>query len=82
VSAVVGRLPNVVVATAIREPARARHRLAHAVEPVAGCATLAETGISKYEANIFYGIVAPAKTPPDTIGTSVGWFSASSSRQT
>jgi len=38
--------------------------------------TLAETGISKYEANIFYGIVAPAKTPPDTIAHLVGWVSA------
>lgn len=29
--------------------------------------TLAETGISKYTADIFYGYVAPAKTPPDAI---------------
>ena len=37
--------------------------------------TLGETGISKYEADIFYGIVAPAKTPPDTIKELAGWFS-------
>ncbi len=29
--------------------------------------TLGETGISKYSADIFYGYVAPAKTPPDTV---------------
>jgi tripartite-type tricarboxylate transporter receptor subunit TctC len=29
--------------------------------------TLAETGISKYSADIFYGYVAPAKTPPDVV---------------
>jgi tripartite-type tricarboxylate transporter receptor subunit TctC len=29
--------------------------------------TLTETGITKYEAEIFYGIVAPAKTPPDAL---------------
>ncbi|MFL5052567.1 MAG: Bug family tripartite tricarboxylate transporter substrate binding protein [Xanthobacteraceae bacterium] len=29
--------------------------------------TLAETGLSKYEAEIFYGLVAPAKTPGDTL---------------
>jgi tripartite-type tricarboxylate transporter receptor subunit TctC len=29
--------------------------------------TLIETGISNYEADIFYGIVAPAKTPPEII---------------
>src|SRR4051794_18202327 len=28
---------------------------------------LNETGITKYEAEIFYGIVAPAKTPPDVL---------------
>ena len=37
--------------------------------------TLGETGISKYEADIFYGMVAPAKTPPDTIKELSGWFS-------
>jgi tripartite-type tricarboxylate transporter receptor subunit TctC len=29
--------------------------------------TLTETGIVKYEAEIFYGVVAPAKTPPDVL---------------
>jgi tripartite-type tricarboxylate transporter receptor subunit TctC len=29
--------------------------------------TLAETGISPYSADIFYGYVAPAKTPPDAV---------------
>jgi tripartite-type tricarboxylate transporter receptor subunit TctC len=29
--------------------------------------TLAETGMSKYTADIFYGYVAPPKTPPDAI---------------
>jgi tripartite-type tricarboxylate transporter receptor subunit TctC len=29
--------------------------------------TLSETGIVKYEAEIFYGVVAPAKTPPDVL---------------
>jgi tripartite-type tricarboxylate transporter receptor subunit TctC len=29
--------------------------------------TLTETGITKYEAEIFYGVVAPAKTPPDVL---------------
>jgi tripartite-type tricarboxylate transporter receptor subunit TctC len=32
-----------------------------------GVPTLTETGITKYEAEIFYGIVAPAKTPPDVL---------------
>ncbi|MFL6936353.1 MAG: Bug family tripartite tricarboxylate transporter substrate binding protein [Xanthobacteraceae bacterium] len=29
--------------------------------------TLTETGLSKYEAEIFYGLVAPAKTPGETL---------------
>src|SRR5215469_2371438 len=37
--------------------------------------TLGETGVSKYQAEIFYGIVAPAKTPPDALAQLSGWFS-------
>jgi len=36
--------------------------------------TLIETGLSNYEADIFYGIVAPAKTPPPTLAKLAGWF--------
>ena len=36
--------------------------------------TLTETGIAKYDADIFYGIVAPAKTPPDELAQLSGWF--------
>jgi tripartite-type tricarboxylate transporter receptor subunit TctC len=32
-----------------------------------GVPTMEETGITKYEAEIFYGLVAPAKTPPQAI---------------
>jgi tripartite-type tricarboxylate transporter receptor subunit TctC len=34
------------------------------VDELPGVPTLSETGITKYEAEIFYGLVAPAKTPP------------------
>lgn len=46
------------------------------VEALPNVPTLAETGLSKYEAEIFYGIVAPAKTPPETVAQLSGWFSA------
>jgi tripartite-type tricarboxylate transporter receptor subunit TctC len=46
------------------------------VEPLPDVPTFAETGVSKYEADIFYGIVAPAKTPPEAISQLSGWFSA------
>jgi tripartite-type tricarboxylate transporter receptor subunit TctC len=46
------------------------------VEPLPDVPTLAETGVVKYEAEIFYGIVAPAKTPADMVAQLSGWFSA------
>ncbi|HEY7663426.1 MAG TPA: tripartite tricarboxylate transporter substrate-binding protein [Xanthobacteraceae bacterium] len=36
--------------------------------------TLGETGVSKYDAEIFYGVVAPAKTPPEALASLAGWF--------
>jgi tripartite-type tricarboxylate transporter receptor subunit TctC len=44
-------------------------------EPLRHVPTLAETGVSKYEADIFYGIVAPAKTPSDMVAQLSEWFS-------
>ena len=36
--------------------------------------TLNSTGLAKHEADIFYGIVAPAKTPPAALQQLSGWF--------
>ena len=41
-----------------------------------GVPTLNETGITKYEAEIFYGLVAPAKTPADALKRLTEQFSA------
>jgi len=46
------------------------------VEPLPDVPTFAETGLTPYEADIFYGIVAPAKTPGDKLAQLTGWFSA------
>ena len=46
------------------------------IETLPDVPTLGETGISKYEAEIFYGIVAPAKTPTDALNRLSGWFSS------
>jgi len=43
-------------------------------EPLPDVPTLAETGISPYEADIFYGVMAPAKTPPEQLAQLIGWF--------
>jgi tripartite-type tricarboxylate transporter receptor subunit TctC len=47
------------------------------VEPLPDVPTFAETGVSNYEADIFYGLVAPAKTPPDTLAQLSHLFSTS-----
>jgi tripartite-type tricarboxylate transporter receptor subunit TctC len=39
-----------------------------------GVPTLNSTGLAKHEADIFYGIMAPAKTPPDALAQLAGWF--------
>jgi tripartite-type tricarboxylate transporter receptor subunit TctC len=46
------------------------------VETLPDVPTFAETGVSNYEADIFYGYVAPAKTPPDTLAQLTKIFSA------
>src|SRR5215813_2867318 len=46
------------------------------IETLPDVPTLGETGISKYEAEIFYGVVAPAKTPSDVLNRLSGWFSS------
>jgi tripartite-type tricarboxylate transporter receptor subunit TctC len=38
--------------------------------------TLAESGFDSYDASTWFGVVAPAKTPQDTISQYVSWFSA------
>jgi tripartite-type tricarboxylate transporter receptor subunit TctC len=38
--------------------------------------TLAETGLVKYDADIFYGLVAPAKTPPPVMAQLIEMFTA------
>ena len=37
---------------------------------------MAESGYPNYESEVWFGIVAPAKTPPETISQLAGWFGA------
>jgi tripartite-type tricarboxylate transporter receptor subunit TctC len=46
------------------------------VKPLPDVPTLTETGLAKYEAEIFYGIVAPAETPRDALARLSDWFLA------
>ena len=44
------------------------------VAPLPDVPTFAEAGLGPYEADIFYGYVAPAKTPGDALDQLSGWF--------
>jgi tripartite-type tricarboxylate transporter receptor subunit TctC len=44
------------------------------VAELPGVPTLNSTGFAKHEADIFYGIMAPAKTPPEALAQLANWF--------
>src|SRR5262249_8727776 len=50
----------------------ARERL----DSVPDVPTVAELGYRDYEADIWYGLFAPAKTPPEMTARLAGWFAA------
>src|SRR5262245_7233470 len=59
-----GTLRGLVTASAKRNPA------------LPDVPTFAEAGIAAYDAEIFYGIVAPTKTPPEALTQLSNWFGA------
>jgi tripartite-type tricarboxylate transporter receptor subunit TctC len=46
------------------------------IEPLPDVPTVAESGYPDYEVDLWYGLVAPAKTPKETIAQLAGWFTA------
>jgi len=46
------------------------------IEPLPEVPTVAESGYQNYEADTWYGVVAPAKTPQEAISHLAGWFSS------
>src|SRR6202008_4649367 len=59
-----GTLRGLVTASAKRNPA------------LPDVQTFSEAGVTVYDADIFYGIVAPQKTPPEALQQLSAWFSA------
>jgi tripartite-type tricarboxylate transporter receptor subunit TctC len=46
------------------------------IEFLPGVPTIAESGYKDYEANLWFGLFAPARTPRNTVSQLAGWFSA------
>jgi tripartite-type tricarboxylate transporter receptor subunit TctC len=46
------------------------------IEPLPDVPTIAESGYKDYEADLWNGLLAPAKTPKETVSQLVGWFTA------
>jgi tripartite-type tricarboxylate transporter receptor subunit TctC len=46
------------------------------IEPMPNLPTVAESGYKDYEADIWYGVLAPANTPKETVSQLAGWFTA------
>ena len=42
--------------------------------------TLAQSGYDNYDASTWFGVVAPAKTPKDTLSQLAGWFGCAGNR--
>jgi tripartite-type tricarboxylate transporter receptor subunit TctC len=48
----------------------------HRIEPLPELPTVAESGYPDFETDVWFGLVAPAKTPHETIAQLIDWFSA------
>jgi tripartite-type tricarboxylate transporter receptor subunit TctC len=46
------------------------------IEPLPDVPTVAESGFKDFEADIWFGVVAPAKTPSGALAQLAGWFTA------
>jgi tripartite-type tricarboxylate transporter receptor subunit TctC len=46
------------------------------IEPLPEVPTVAESGFKDFEADLWYGMVAPARTPPETLSQLAGLFTA------
>ena len=46
------------------------------IEPLPDLPTIAESGYGEFELNVWFGVLAPAKTPKETIAQLTGWLTA------
>jgi tripartite-type tricarboxylate transporter receptor subunit TctC len=45
------------------------------IEPLPDLPTVAESGYPDFETDVWFGLVAPAKTPKETVAQLIDWFS-------
>ena len=46
------------------------------IEPLPDLPTVAESGYRDFETDVWFGVVAPAKTPKETVAQLIDWFRA------
>jgi len=46
------------------------------IEPLPDLPTVSESGYRDFETDVWFGLVAPAKTPKETVSQLIDWFSA------
>jgi tripartite-type tricarboxylate transporter receptor subunit TctC len=46
------------------------------IEPLPDLPTVSESGYKDFETDVWFGLVAPAKTPKETVGQLIDWFGA------
>ena len=46
------------------------------IEPLPDLPTVAESGYRDFETDVWFGLVAPAKTPKETVAQLIDWFGA------
>jgi len=46
------------------------------IEPMPDLPTVAESGYRDFETDVWFGVVAPAKTPKETVAQLIDWFRA------
>jgi tripartite-type tricarboxylate transporter receptor subunit TctC len=46
------------------------------IEPIPDLPTVSESGYRDFETDVWFGLVAPAKTPKETVAQLIDWFSA------
>jgi tripartite-type tricarboxylate transporter receptor subunit TctC len=75
-TAVMASYPNVAELTRTGKLRALASGSAARIEPMPDLPTVAESGFKDFEADIWFGVVAPAGTPKETLAQLVSWFTA------